>query len=1161
MNMPARRIRGGAALAGKPPVIRRRFAIVSAFSAVLLVAFCAGGASVAAGQDAPASAPAADERALQPLSEFHGVPAPPRQQEPPLEDSPEALALYEEAQAAFDEGRYRQTLAKLDEAINKAEGNHYELLYLMALTKQRVGRLGEARAAAELAAQLRHESADVHYLLGVLSVGQGQQQALDHFRSATLRAERELNNPRVTAAWWLLGQELERAGYLAAAAEAYAAFDLAIWDTNPEHRHASELTAVLRAYPHGALLKRLSLLARVGRADKAVAATQEMLQLRPDEPFVARAHVDALLAAGRADDAYAFCREHLEDPEFGRALQLGAVRSAAAAGKLESWLGELENGLEGDPSAAVLCGGLARALEYAGEFGPAARLRQALAQQAPDEGAAAWAWALDLRRAGDVSAGLEVLNGFYSAHPDDSELTTDVLADWLDFRADAAELTKIVSEHSADADKERAYVTKLSLGAAAVVAGQYDLAERLLKAAISERPEQTLAAVLWGHGLLRQYRWGEAQAVADELLRAHPDLGAAHYLAAAAQDGLDENEAAEEAYKQALRFAPEDTAAAVHLAQLCHRTGNLLGAQRYYEEALRADPNHAGAIEALIESYLGGGKPEIARQHYDRAEAANLPEDALRRMRTSVRFADAPFGEEHLAELERQFAEHPDDVETGLKLGAGLFVLRKYAAASRAAEQVALLAPDESRALSLLGSVRARQLEFDGAIEVWETLVQRYSNRVTPHVGLANSCLADFRLERAREVLRRLVALPLKEEDVENFRDQLLDSFTEFSDFDGALALLDEWHTGVLDERLYHNARLRVLLAAGRNAEAVKLAREQLDAATDPNAKLAWRELYIGVCKEAQEYGPAIAEARQWYGELPANRYVAAVLVDVLLAADQTDEALEFVNGITAQDYATAIEKRIWLAGCYAARDDTDRALAEYEALLDERTVAPDDKSRVRLQVLNVLESAKRYDEALKYCDAWLGELNAAETTLRSGLSAIKEELLQRAGRTAEYLELLEQRWKNDPENALLNNNLGYAWVDQGRNVPQALDMIRLAVSEEPLNAAYLDSLGWALYKTGAVAEGRKHLARAVRLRQGQDPVVFDHLGDAEFRLGDSDAAREQWERALELLAKADDNQLMLTQRTELMAALRAKLAALEGGRTPEVAPLAGEHE
>jgi tetratricopeptide (TPR) repeat protein len=102
------------------------------------------------------------------------------------------------------------------------------------------------------------------------------------------------------------------------------------------------------------------------------------------------------------------------------------------------------------------------------------------------------------------------------------------------------------------------------------------------------------------------------------------------------------------------------------------------------------------------------------------------------------------------------------------------------------------------------------------------------------------------------------------------------------------------------------------------------------------------------------------------------------------------------------------------------------------------------------------------------------------------------------------------------PDQALVLNYLGYSWVEQKRNLDQALDMIRKAVDLRPDNGYIVDSLCWAYFQLGRYEEAVTELERAVELRP-EDPLINDHLGDAYWRVGRHREARFQWHAALAL--------------------------------------------
>ena len=87
-----------------------------------------------------------------------------------------------------------------------------------------------------------------------------------------------------------------------------------------------------------------------------------------------------------------------------------------------------------------------------------------------------------------------------------------------------------------------------------------------------------------------------------------------------------------------------------------------------------------------------------------------------------------------------------------------------------------------------------------------------------------------------------------------------------------------------------------------------------------------------------------------------------------------------------------------------------------------------------------------------------------------------------RLGQSAASEQMLQQVLKLDAAYPGANNDLGYAWAEQGRNLPEAEALVRKALQLEPENLSFLDSLGWVLYKRGKFAEAAGMLTRAAHL-------------------------------------------------------------------------------
>ena len=147
----------------------------------------------------------------------------------------------------------------------------------------------------------------------------------------------------------------------------------------------------------------------------------------------------------------------------------------------------------------------------------------------------------------------------------------------------------------------------------------------------------------------------------------------------------------------------------------------------------------------------------------------------------------------------------------------------------------------------------------------------------------------------------------------------------------------------------------------------------------------------------------------------------------------------------------------------------------------------------------------------------------------------------ERAHRWNEAERDLQQALKLSPEQPEILNYLGYSWVDQGRNLPQAVAMLEKARALSPMDGYIVDSVGWAYYRLGRYADAAKTLEEAVLLVPG-DPTINEHLGDAYWRVGRKLDAHFQWSHAIAF--GADE-----TQKAEIEKKLQSGImAAARGG-------------
>jgi len=187
---------------------------------------------------------------------------------------------------------------------------------------------------------------------------------------------------------------------------------------------------------------------------------------------------------------------------------------------------------------------------------------------------------------------------------------------------------------------------------------------------------------------------------------------------------------------------------------------------------------------------------------------------------------------------------------------------------------------------------------------------------------------------------------------------------------------------------------------------------------------------------------------------------------------------------------------------------------------LASRTKNAEQLVEVKIAIAAAYQQAKELRKAADLFRAVTEEFpNSSELLrVRYMLSGAYSQLGENHRAEAELQKIIDANPRHLPKLlAGANNDLGFMWVDEGRNLDRAEQMIRSALKVEPDNPAYLDSLGWALYKRGRNQEARDLLQRAATAGAGDDPVVWEHLGDVQHRLGDKKGAAKAWRTAAAL--------------------------------------------
>jgi tetratricopeptide (TPR) repeat protein len=207
------------------------------------------------------------------------------------------------------------------------------------------------------------------------------------------------------------------------------------------------------------------------------------------------------------------------------------------------------------------------------------------------------------------------------------------------------------------------------------------------------------------------------------------------------------------------------------------------------------------------------------------------------------------------------------------------------------------------------------------------------------------------------------------------------------------------------------------------------------------------------------------------------------------------------------------------------------------EAITAAQAIIPNNPM-LRYQEALVYTYSHKYDEAIERLEKVIADFSDSpipivRDTVRQAQHNLSNIHVQR-GDNRKGEEILEAIYEEDPEDEQVNNDLGYLYADQGKNLEQAETMIRKAVAAKPDNGAYLDSLGWVLFKREKYEEALPWLEKAVKNLQGSgDETLYEHLAENYDRLKQPDKALEAWQKSLELAEKSQHPDQKLIDRVK----------------------------
>lgn len=543
----------------------------------------------------------------------------------------------------------------------------------------------------------------------------------------------------------------------------------------------------------------------------------------------------------------------------------------------------------------------------------------------------------------------------------------------------------------------------------------------------------------------------------------------------------------------ALPLTAEGLAGSYLAARHASAASDYASASVYYTAALVRDPSNPVLLENAVLAQIGLGAVDRAVPIARRMQQSGI----------KSQFADVVMLADTLAR--KDYAQVAADFQAGLALGPLV-------------DQLVL-------AWGELG--QGRMAEALAAFDAAATAdgLQVYA---LYHKALALASAGDF--EGADKILSGDASGPISlNRRGLMARMQILSQLERNAD---AVALIDASFNVELDPAM---SALRTRLGAGE-----VLAFDMVRDATDGEAEV-FLTLASALNGDA-DIGLTLVYARIAQFLRPGNADAILFVADLLAQQNQFDLASQTFN-LIAQDDPAYIAAEMGRADALYNDGKKDAALEVMEQLAKSHG----NTSAVMVTLGDMLRRGERYDDAAAVYTsaiALLGTPKPAHWSIYY-TRGIAEERLGRMDAAEADMRLA---LKLSPDQPQVLNYLGYAFVDAGRNLDEALAMIQRAVAARPDDGYIIDSLAWTYYRMGRFADAVEPMERAAEI-EAVDPIVNDHLGDIYWAVGRTLEAQFQWRRALSFKPDAKDEARILRK---LDLGLDAVLLE-EAGKPPAV--------
>lgn len=232
------------------------------------------------------------------------------------------------------------------------------------------------------------------------------------------------------------------------------------------------------------------------------------------------------------------------------------------------------------------------------------------------------------------------------------------------------------------------------------------------------------------------------------------------------------------------------------------------------------------------------------------------------------------------------------------------------------------------------------------------------------------------------------------------------------------------------------------------------------------------------------------------------------LLAELFEQEDMPDKAIEVYQSIekSSELYYSAQIRRVGLLNKLKRYPESIKLL---QSLIKDFP----DKVLPVIELGDTYRNQENYAKAAEVYTKAINDINDTEKTpwtvyYSRGIA------LERIGKWQEAEQDFLTALAKNPEDPFILNYLGYSWLEKGKNLTNAKNMIAKAIEKSPENGYIMDSFGWAFYLTEEYDRAVRILEIAAELEPGNS-LINDHLGDAYWKVGRKREANFQWQKAL----------------------------------------------